>query len=532
MKRRLHFFAILIAICFISSCGGGSKGVSEIKLIPVESGDYYQYIDREGKIAINPQFSRVTIFRDGLALVRSSYDEPKWGFISEDGLYAIAANYKDATVFGDGLAWVISDNAPPTAINTKGKIQFTLQNAEIVNVFKEGLAAFCIMDTNVSKWGTKLRWGFVDKTGQVKIDPQFLNTGNFSDGKCAVEFENGGWGYIDKKGKTIIDPQFIDAKEFIDGKAVVFSDGGAGVINKKGKYVIKPQFSFMVKDGDKYLIRQNRKFGWCDKKGKIIINPQFEEAFPFRGGKLAAVRLGEKWGYIDSKGKIVINPQFDKALPYVGKLALVKSDGKYGLIDADGNYEENPQFDGITEELMLYMFHGSCSDYESVQTDLFNVIPIVKRINVNTPEGLSLYSKISDITTELYLGEHNFSKYWNRHTLINDRQITYDAEFTFSVFANAYEEVDGDMIFNPNADIQGYAYRIDLSGRGNGKAKDLKDAMERSLSGYKKDNIRYTEAMSVFKNEKQTVILYVSSSSSIVIGITSNQNEAVLEDIL
>lgn len=137
MKSRINLFAILFAIFFISSCNDDGKKNSEIKLIPVRNGNEFQYIDREGKIVINPQFSVATIFRDGLALVKTSGSEPKWGFITEEGKFAINANYKSATVFSDGLAWVVSDNAAPTLINTKGEAKFTLQDAETVENFKK-----------------------------------------------------------------------------------------------------------------------------------------------------------------------------------------------------------------------------------------------------------------------------------------------------------------------------------------------------------------------------------------------------------
>ncbi|MBT4340078.1 MAG: WG repeat-containing protein [Bacteroidetes bacterium] len=146
MKSTLQLFAIFLAVSFLSSCGGDGKSVSEVKLIPVKSGNDFQYIDKEGKIVINPQFSEATIFRNGLALVRTSGDEPKWGFISEDGKFAITANYKSATVFSDDLAWVVSENAPPTAINSKGEIKVTLQDAETVKIYKEGLSAFSIAE--------------------------------------------------------------------------------------------------------------------------------------------------------------------------------------------------------------------------------------------------------------------------------------------------------------------------------------------------------------------------------------------------
>jgi len=523
MKSTLQFFAILLAITFLSSCGGGGNSVSEVKLIPVSNGEEFQYIDREGKIVINPQFNQATVFRNGLALVKTSRDEPKFGFITEDGKFAITANYKYATVFSDDLAWVVSENTAPSAINNKGEIKVTLQDAETVNIFKEGLAAFSVIDIS------GLKWGFVDKEGKVKINPQFSNTGNFSNRKCAVENSDGKWGYIDKEGKLLINYQFKKAKEFINGKAVVFSGRKAGLIDESGKYVINPQFSDMIDDGDKYLIEQDGKWGWCDKEGKITINPQFAEAYPFRGSKLAAVRSGESWGYIDNDGKIVINPQFDAAFPYNGKMALVVSGGQVGFIDNEGKYIINPQFYDVSKDLVTYMLNGS-SEYESVETDFFNIESIVNRVNVNTPEGLSLSSKLSDVITKLKISENEFSESSSDHTVINNEEITNDATFSFYVLANAYKEIpDGwytKKVFNPEAVVQGYAYVISLSGKGYGKDKDVKDAIEQSFSGYKKDETLSTEETCILKNEKQTIKLFINESQIIIV-ITSNQNETV-----
>jgi len=536
MKSTLQFIAILLATTFLSSCGNGGKSVSEVKLIPVKSGNDFQYIDKEGKIVINPQFSEATIFRNGLALVKTSGDKPKWGFISEDGKFAITANYKYATVFSDDLAWVVAENAPPTAINSKGEIKVTLQDAETVKIFKEGLSAFSIVDSS------GVKWGFVDKEGKIKINPQFSNTGNFANGKCAVANSDGKWGYIDKEGKMLINYQFEKAKEFVDGKAIVVSGDKTGLIDEAGKYLINPQFSDMVDDGAKYLIEQDRKWGWCDKEGKIIINPQFGEAFPFMGNDLAAVQSGKSWGYIDIDGKIVINPQFDMALPYNGKLALVVSSRKVGFIDAEGKYIINPQFEGpgiwpgydVSRDLVLYMLNGS-SEFESVETDFFNITSIVSRININTPEGLSLSSKLSDVIAKLKITENEFSKYSTEHDasvsfymVINNEKITNDASVSFYVIASAFKDIpDGwysKKVFNLDAVAQGYAYVINLSGKGYGKEKDVKDAIEKTFAGYNKDDTQSTEEISIFKNEKQTIKSFIKNSQIIIV-ITNNINE-------
>lgn len=500
MKRTLQLVSAIAVSSILSSCGGGGDSISEVKLIPVQSGYEFQYIDKEGKIVINPQFKNATVFRDGLALVETSGDEPKFGFITEDGKYAINAQYKEATVFSDGLAWVVTENAAPTAIDKKGEIKFTLQDAEEVRLFKNGLAAFSMVNEEGEE-----KWGFVNKEGKVVINPQFSSVSNFSDGKCGVGNSDGKWGFIDKEGKISINYQFDGTGDFRNGKCIVTFDNKDGVIDKEGKYIINPQFSNMQIDGDLFLVNQDGKWGWCDKDGKFVINPQFEEAYPFNGNKTTSVQSGRSYGYIDKEGNIVINPQFDVALPFNGKLALVVSGEKIGFIDKKGKYVINPQFDGVSKDLVMFMLNGG-SKFESVETDFFNITSIVNRVNVNTPEGLLLSSKLYDVVTKLKITENEFSKYSTKHMVIQNEKLTNDASFSFRVIANAYKKIpDGwytKKVFNPDAEVQGYAYDISLTGKGFGKAEKVFEAIEKTLTGYERSNNGYFD---IYKNDKQVI---------------------------
>jgi len=546
MHQFIRLLAILLGLTFLSSCKNGGK-IPEVKLIPIYSGSEFQYIDKEGKIIINPQFSEATVFRDGLALVKTSEsgessvdetapaeasenpinedttpeNESKWGFISDDGRFAISPNYLSATVFSDGLAWVVSKNAPPTAINNKGEVKVTLKDAEFVKIYKDGLSAFSIIDKNVFKWG------FVDKEGEVKINPEFSNTLNFSDGKCAVADTKGKWGFIDEQGKILINYQFTKAKDFVNGTAVVFSsDNKAGLIDEKGKFIINPQFSDIIVDGDKYLVKQDNKWGWCDKEGKFLINPQFNDAYPFMGQNLAAVESGDNWAYIDTEGKININPQFAYALPFDAQIALVSSGQKFGFIDKNGKFVINPQYDKIPTDLMLYMAFGK-SAYEMVETDFFNISSIVKRINIKSPEGLSLNSKLSQVVSTLKITENDFSQYEQTHLVIDNDKITKNASVSFYVLADAFTEVpDGwytRNVFDKNAVVNGYAYLINLSGRGRGREKDVRDAIEKTLTGYKKDEEESTDRLIVYKNETTTFKSW-DDGNSVIIVLEKNEN--------
>lgn len=523
MKKLSGFLAMALISGLLVSCGlGGGRAIS---LIPVENGDEFQYIDKEGKIVINPQFSSATVFRGGIALVRTTGDKALWGFINEDGKYTIQPSFKEATVFSEDLAWVVSENGAPTAINSKGEVKITLQDAETVKIFQEGLAAFSVTEDS------KVKWGFVDKDGKVAISPQFAATGNFAGGKCAVQNEEGKWGFIDSEGKIAISYQFDEAEKFVNGQAAVEFDGKAGAIDEAGKYVINPQFDGITEDGDLYLIEQGEKFGWATREGQIVINPQFTTAFTFNGGDIAPVQVGETWGYVDKDGKIVINPQFKVALPFISGVAAVLSGEKVGFIDSEGKYLINPQYDGIAEDMLNYIIDGS-SNYESVATDFFNIAPIVSRINLNAPEGLTLASTVGDVITKLNLTEEVFSEYTTQHTVLENVSITNDASLDFSVWASSHNEVpDGwytVSVFNAAAPVQGYVYTFNLSGKGADKAENVVAAIEKTITGMKKDEIESTEeGYIVYKNETQNVYLQSNGAQVIVTILKAEQVEEI-----
>ena len=103
-------------------------------------------------------------------------------------------------------------------------------------VSSEGLSAV-MFDTG--------KWGYIDKTGKIVIQPQFSYVEAFSDGLAAVKIHDNDdekWGYIDKTGKIVIQPQFSQAGTFSEGLATVLIENGTKknyvMIDKTGKIVI------------------------------------------------------------------------------------------------------------------------------------------------------------------------------------------------------------------------------------------------------------------------------------------------------
>ena len=242
----------------------------------------YNYLDKQGKPVIQPQFDWAEPFAAGLARVKLGY---KWGYINRTGKLISRLQFDDAAAFTEGLALV--------------------------------------------KVGSK--YGYIDSNGKFAIAPQFAQAHSFS-GKLAAVQVNGKYGYIDPTGRLAIAPQFDQVQAFAEGLSAVKINGKWGYIDPTGKLVIQPQFE----DANTFAnglapINLSNKFGYIDKTGRIAISPQFDQAQVFAEG-LAAVRLRDKWGYINSTGKLVVPLEFDEAEPFTEGLAVIRVGSKYGYI--------------------------------------------------------------------------------------------------------------------------------------------------------------------------------------------------------
>jgi hypothetical protein len=308
---RYRSLLYLSVFFFSASCKHDAEKVTD--LFPVKAGKLFQFVDRKANVVISPQFDEVSRFAGGLALVNQSPESPKWGYIDQTGNYIISPSYVEATTFNEDCAFVVSENNPPAAIDRSGAVKFTVQDAERTQNFYEGLAACSLLGEDGE------RWGFIDKTGKIKIEPNYANVGFFSEDMCSVANEHSKWGFINKSGVIIIDYQFDNVSAFEGGTAKVLANGKWGVITKDGKYLIQPKYEDIYIDRDQFLVKQAGKWGWVDKTGKAVIDIQFASALPFNKSEYAPANSGGKWGYINRKGEFAITPQYDFAFCFDGR---------------------------------------------------------------------------------------------------------------------------------------------------------------------------------------------------------------------
>ena len=287
-------------------------------------------------------------------------DHGKWGYIDKTGKMVIQPAYLDAYPFDEGVAFVQTSSWDDLArnpfkrswesrfirlmglIDKTGK-QITAHDYAVIKppYFSEGLAPVRIIR----------RFAFIDKTGTLVIPPgstrykdmTFEDASHFQEGLAAVRV-HGKWGYIDKTGTMVISPQFSEAENFAEGLSPVKLGKKYGYIDKTGKMIIPAAYenAYMYTE-NLAAVKTGGKWGHIDKTGAMIIPPQFPDAYGFSEG-LATVKTGGKWGYVDKTGTVVIPAQYEDALRHSEELAGVKLSGKWGYIDKTGTMVISPQF--------------------------------------------------------------------------------------------------------------------------------------------------------------------------------------------
>jgi hypothetical protein len=199
---------------------------------------------------------------------------------------------------------------------------------------------------------------FIDHTGKVVIEldnPLHINGESFSEGLTKYWTWDPGkgnlYGFIDTSGKVAIKAQFYEAYSFADGLAAVCTEWQkCGFINKAGEFVIEPKYrvTHSFREGLALAGFEYLLVGFVNKSGEMVIEPQFGNLMGtgFSEGMSVVGYSWGKFGYINTEGAIVIPMQFEMALPFSDGLAAVRVNSKWGYIDKTGKFVIEPQFRG------------------------------------------------------------------------------------------------------------------------------------------------------------------------------------------
>jgi hypothetical protein len=220
--------------------------------------------------------------------------------------------------------------------------------------------------------------GYIDRQGEVRIQPAFRGADDFADGRALVVTELR-LGYLDEQGNLLItvssDKGRVDsASDFSDGLAAFSVNGKVGYLDRQGNVLVQPKYDdarpfseglAAVNEGSttefhpgaRMPLPRGGKWGFIDRTGRQVIPLRFEWADQegFSGG-LAVVKLDHQFAYIDRAGKVVVRTEqvepkrgvwwahrFSEELALI-ETSLSEKDDRCGFIDKTGTWAIEPRF--------------------------------------------------------------------------------------------------------------------------------------------------------------------------------------------
>ncbi len=209
-------------------------------LISVKSGTKAGYMNASGKVVIPLQFQFAYDFHEGLARVQAN---GKFGLIDKQGNYVLQPEFRDVANISEGLIFAAKDEHVFAFYDRKGnqvipetKGYFNPHCTSCGRVFRDGLF-------RVRKQKGNVLYGYLNKTGDVAIEPEFEAAHDFHNGVALVR-KDGLFGFIDTTGTIIIEPQYQYAQQFYINSTLVreTKESPYGMIDREGNYLIEPQF--------------------------------------------------------------------------------------------------------------------------------------------------------------------------------------------------------------------------------------------------------------------------------------------------
>ena len=180
-------------------------------------------------------------------------------------------------------------------------------------------------------------YGFMDKTGKIKIKAEYLRVGDFNEGLCYVSKEvikkGYKWIFIDTLGNKVFDiKDNFPETEFSEGFARISSFNEHWFINKNGinefgktwkdghgkfkngiAYVSEKEFSDFYPINTKGERTENKTYSrveiYNSRKNDSL---ETKNETKFKSDKFIPFQENELWGFKDNLDNIVIKPKFYK----------------------------------------------------------------------------------------------------------------------------------------------------------------------------------------------------------------------------
>ena len=185
----------------------GIMGAVNGEIVPQYSSENerWKYFDCNQEIFSDGEYEDAAAFQNGYGLVKTG---GQWKFVDTDFVIDDDISFENIKLYQNReYAYldtiVAKQEGTYRMFDANGK-EINSFEAEDMDNYYGGLLAF--------KDESGL-WGFVNRNGQIVIEPAYKEAKSFAYGLAAVS-DGEAWGFIDQKGNLVIDYQFRDAGYF------------------------------------------------------------------------------------------------------------------------------------------------------------------------------------------------------------------------------------------------------------------------------------------------------------------------------
>lgn len=184
------------------------------------------------------------------------------------------------------------------------------------------------------------KYGYVDRSGEIKIKPMYDFAADFSNGLAMVSSieEPDRVMYIDKRNSMIIPPMYSEGEGFRDGYAIVDSNFMYGVIDRQNRKILPCVYKKISYVNERFfLVQTDSSYAIKSTDGKDVLGEPIDELQQFVEDH-AIVRKYDKYGLINIQGDFVFGFDYEALLPLGPKNTFVaKKNGVYGIITSWGD---------------------------------------------------------------------------------------------------------------------------------------------------------------------------------------------------
>lgn len=351
-----------------------SEGLAAVRISGL-----FGYVDKTGKVVIEPQFDLAGPFHDGFAEILVGHHT---GVVAKTGKVVLEPQFARSTpVTGDVLVvrkGQYRQKRPPELeeLDPFDGLFFEYEPMGLFSLSKGWLTADTYefkpfeRDHPTYVWARDLnskqgRFGLMDRDGHWKVEPAFDAVQSLYDGRAVVsiKMKEAGtrrhlWGAVDAEGRIVIPLAYDWLSYWQQGYSVARLNGEEGFLDTGGNLLGGKLFKKAERDlqgkPSKVLVDDNW-FG-ITHEGNLIDAPE-EKPYPFKRGEpiipskntqckfgASIVSKNGLWGIEGPDGRILVEPKFDAISCFRRGVAWVPDTAKHAWcpIGPDGIARSKP----------------------------------------------------------------------------------------------------------------------------------------------------------------------------------------------